>query len=457
MKRAVIVEGLGFGDEGKGATVDFLVRELQADLVIRFCGGSQAGHNVELDDGHRHTFSQFGAGSLAGAATYLGEQMIIHPAAMRAEAAHLRRLTGRDPFAALAGHPRTLVSTLYHQELNRLRELARGAARHGSCGPGIGETRRYWLEHGQDAVTAADLQDLDLLVAKLELLRQRCLLEIESLMPRVPGGQRGRAALFFEPSRNIAANLHRLSAPLTIQPETPPFRTAVLEGSQGVLLDEWRGFHPYTTWSTVTLHHALAIAGEAGIDELCTLGVIRCYLTRHGAGPMPTRDRDLEEAIADRGNPPNPWQGRIRCGWPDLVLLRYAVAAAGGPIDGLVINGLDQLRGFPLRIATGYRRATGAPRRHLPVAAAPCLAWQSRLASYLQQAEPVYERISLTDLETRLEREIAPQAIRSVGPSARGRTLRELRFRPLAESRAAYTPLHRSETGPAVAEPKISP
>jgi adenylosuccinate synthase len=76
MKRAIITVGLGFGDEGKGATVDALTRQFEADLVVRYCGGSQAGHNVQLPDGRRHTFSQFGAGTLAGtpsgARTYLG-------------------------------------------------------------------------------------------------------------------------------------------------------------------------------------------------------------------------------------------------------------------------------------------------------------------------------------------------------------------------------------------------
>ena len=88
MKRAVITVGLGFGDEGKGATVDFLTRELGADLVIRYCGGSQAGHNVELPDGRRHTFSQFGAGTLAPnrPRTYLGSATVIDPPAMLREA-----------------------------------------------------------------------------------------------------------------------------------------------------------------------------------------------------------------------------------------------------------------------------------------------------------------------------------------------------------------------------------
>ena len=82
MKRAIITVGLGFGDEGKGATVDFLARKLEADLVVRYCGGSQAGHNVQLPDGRRHTFSQFGAGTLAAARTYLGPNVIIDPQSM---------------------------------------------------------------------------------------------------------------------------------------------------------------------------------------------------------------------------------------------------------------------------------------------------------------------------------------------------------------------------------------
>src|SRR5947209_17368638 len=93
MKRVIITVGLGFGDEGKGATVDFLTRKYEADLVVRYCGGSQAGHNVQLPDGRRHTFSQFGAGTLAESSrpprTYLGPNMIIDPPALGREAQHL--------------------------------------------------------------------------------------------------------------------------------------------------------------------------------------------------------------------------------------------------------------------------------------------------------------------------------------------------------------------------------
>src|SRR5437763_423175 len=160
MRRAIITVGLGFGDEGKGATVDFLAREFEADLVVRYCGGSQAGHNVQLPGGGRHTFSQFGAGTLAAAPapprTYLGPNVIIDPPALAREARHLADLGVRDPARLLTIHPRCLVATPWHRALNRLRELARGDAKHGSCGQGIGEARSYWLQYGADSVFAAD-------------------------------------------------------------------------------------------------------------------------------------------------------------------------------------------------------------------------------------------------------------------------------------------------------------
>src|SRR5262249_39044081 len=154
-----ITVGLGFGDEGKGATVDVLCRHLGASLVVRYSGGSQSGHNVELPDGRRHTFAQFGAGTLAGVPAYLGPAMILNPSALPREADHLRSLGVAAPYALLTIHPRCLISTFWHQAVNQLRELARGDARHGSCGHGIGETRAYWLRYGDDAVFARDLHD----------------------------------------------------------------------------------------------------------------------------------------------------------------------------------------------------------------------------------------------------------------------------------------------------------
>lgn len=433
MKRAVIVQGLGFGDEGKGATVDFLTRELAADLVIRYCGGSQAGHNVVLPDGRRHAFAQFGAGALAGAATYLGEQMIINLPAMHKEAQHLQEMTGEDPFLKLLVHPRALVSTVYHQQLNHLRELSRGASRHGSCGHGIGETRNYWIKYGHDALFAADLNDRETLVGKLELLRQRALLEAQDLVEHIASEDRWRLNIFMEPVLELAATLQQMAKPLAMNAAVPAFTTAIFEGAQGVLLDEWRGFHPHTTWSTVTLHHALAMIRQIHVEEGCTLGVTRTYMTRHGAGPLPTWSPELDARLADSGNPTNAWQGTIRCGWLDLVLLAYAGETIGGPLDGLVVNCLDHLDGIAPQVCVGYKRSPGMQVNRLPVSPMPWLAAQEKLTEMLGRAVPICRQISSEMLCDALASALAPTAMTGTGPTWLDKTLRNVRFRPLAK------------------------
>jgi adenylosuccinate synthase len=436
MRRGVIVQGLGFGDEGKGATVDFLTRELSAELVVRHCGGSQAGHNVVLPDGRSHTFSQFGAGTLAGVATYLGRQMIIHPRAMHREAAHLLELTGEDPFQQLQVHPQALVTTVYHQELNRLRELSRGAKRHGSCGHGIGETRSYWLKYGSDAIFAADLHDDESLEPKLELLRQRALLEMQEFIAAVPLEESFRTSIFRESTAQIVRELRSLGRPLELSATIPAANMTIFEGAQGILLDEWRGFHPHTTWSTVTLQSALDLAEELGIQELCTLGLTRAYTTRHGAGPLPTFDPELDALLNDPGNPRNPWQGRIRFGWLDLMLLRYAADAAGGPLDGIVVNGLDQLDDGGIKLCTSYQTSDQTKLGELPVAPIPCLSAQEKLTTLLKNVAPVYERVTANVLCQRLASELAPLAISGSGRTWKERAVHQLRFRPFSNPSA---------------------
>jgi adenylosuccinate synthase len=426
MKRAIITVGLGFGDEGKGATVDFLTRRLEADLVLRYCGGCQAGHNVELPDGRRHTFSQFGAGTLAAAPhhprTYLGPNVIIDPLALVREARHLAELGVDDPARLLTIHPRCLVATPWHQMLNRLRELSRGEDRHGSCGQGIGEARSYWLKYGEDAVFAADLRQRDVLRQKLELQRQRTLLELQDFVDRIDAGALGDFDLWDASAEAVAFDLHQaLPASLVIDAAVPEFRTAIFEGAQGVLLDEYRGFHPYTTWNTVTAHHAWELVDAMGVDTIAVLGVTRAYTTRHGEGPLPTFSAELTHRLADVGNPWNRWQGSLRCGWLGLPLLRYAAAAAG-PLDGIVVNHLDQVQGADCQVCDAYRNVT------LTVSPAPQLSWQSRLTEELGRAQPVL-RPATPDQIVRSLSEIAPVVITSAGPTYQQRTLADLPLR----------------------------
>ena len=401
--KAIITVGLGFGDEGKGAAVDFLTREHAADLVVRYSGGAQAGHSVVLPDGCRHTFAQFGAGTFAGARTWLGPRMIISPATMIPEAEHLRLLGVADPFSLLSVHPDCLVSTVYHVAMNRLRELARGADRHGSCGLGIGETRHYWLKHGPDAIVAGDLASRRVLVQKLMLLRERMLLEMQEL----PYLDSEWAARMHRTRPAAEAEVLQVAAAeLQISSRLPDCHTAIFEGAQGVLLDEWHGFHPYTTWSTVTPLHAWEIAEEAGIQDVTVLGLTRAYSTRHGAGPFPTFSGELTAALTDPGNPTNAWQGSIRCGPLDLVLLEYAARVC--QIDALAVTCLDQLPTEP-RFA---RRYADQGRLEIPIS----LREQAELTRQLESATPNCEPTTEADLLAAIE-QIAPVRYIARGPS----------------------------------------
>jgi adenylosuccinate synthase len=426
MKRAIITVGLGLGDEGKGATVDYLARRLEADLVVRYCGGSQAGHNVQLPDGRRHTFSQFGAATLTTPSdpprTYLGRNVIIDPRTLVREAHHLSELGVTDPARLLTIHPRCLVATPWLQILNQLRELSRGDARHGSCGQGIGETRSYWLKYGEDAVFAADLRDLDRLRHKLELQRQRALLELQDFLDKIDPDALQEFDLWELNAEAVACELHEtLPESLVIDAAMPPFRTAIFEGAQGVLLDEYRGFHPYTTWNTVTPHHAWELVQAAEVEAVAVLGITRAYTTRHGEGPLPTFSAELTNRLKDAGNPWNRWQGGLRCGWLDLPLVRYAAAVAG-PLDGMVVNHLDQVRGNDCQVCEAYRNVTLIP------SAAPQLSCQSHLTQDLYRAEAVLSSAT-PDRIVRFLSELAPVVIAGTGPTHEQRELATLPFR----------------------------
>ncbi|MFL1438943.1 adenylosuccinate synthetase, partial [Nocardiopsis protaetiae] len=155
---AVVVD-LGFGDAGKGVTVDLLCARRRYGAVVRANGGAQAAHNVVAPDGRHHTFSQFGSGTLTGVPTHLSRLMVVDPFALAAEGAHLASLGVPDPFALVTVDARALIATPWHQEANRVREVARGGGRHGSCGMGVGETMAYALARPGDAPTVGDCRE----------------------------------------------------------------------------------------------------------------------------------------------------------------------------------------------------------------------------------------------------------------------------------------------------------
>jgi adenylosuccinate synthase len=412
-KEIAVVVDLGFGDGGKGTVTDHLVRRRGARTVVRFNGGAQAGHNVVTSDGRHHTFAQFGAGSFVpGVRTHLSRYVVVHPTALLVEARHLASVGVGDALDRVTVAGRALVTTPVHQAAARIRELALGAARHGSCGVGVGETMRDAIDAEDDAIRAHHLGDAAALrrAAVRHQTRKRAELdtEVRALARVVEAASEIRAledatvvdawidALAPMRARSMIVDDEHLAAVLRA-PDA-----VVFEGAQGVLLDEWRGFHPYTTWSTCTFDNALALVRELGDGAPVTrVGVLRTYATRHGPGPFPTESRDV--GFAEPHNVDGPWQGAFRVGWLDAVLARYAIEACGG-VDGIAVTHVDALARMPRwRICRRYR--DGTPVR---LGTIGDLEHTAALARALTDVDPIYEDVTLSgDLAERTERVIA--------------------------------------------------
>ena len=438
MRQVFLTVDLGFGDAGKGSVVDFLTREHAAHTVVRYNGGAQAGHRVvdARDPRRAHVFAQFGSGTLAGAATHLSRSMLLDPLAMLQEEQHLRSIGVADAFARTTIDGRAPLLTPFARAANRLKELARGAARHGSCGMGIGETMADLLEFGPRVVRAADLADPDTLARKLSFVRDRNREKVDGLRALVPASDAAdaewdwldasdsvdwliEAYREFTPAAQIVGD--DFVGALLRRPGT-----VVFEGAQGVLLDECYGFHPHTTWSTTTLRNADRLLEEAGYDGVVQrLGITRAYSTRHGAGPLVTEDAALTAALPDAANTFGPWQQAFRCGWLDLVLLRYAHAAVGR-LDGLAVTCLDRAAELPaLQVCDAYDAPTGV-LRDLPLATvAASLEGGERIGRLLAQCRPLLEPVADEDalLERLAQALQVPVALVSHGPDAAAKQL----------------------------------
>jgi adenylosuccinate synthase len=275
--------------------------------------------------------------------------MIVHPTALLVEAEVLGKIGVTDALSRLTIDGQCRITTPFHQAAGRLRELLRGPAAHGTCGVGVGETVRHAMEHPGQELRYADLTKSNKL-GKLQEIRTTLL---AGFLPDCPKGSLVAQSAEFQTLQDetLAAKWMAGARPLARHVSPASFETirnqlrqdgcALFEGAQGVLLDEWRGFHPHTTWSSINTAAVNNVAGRFGLESpIEHYGVIRTYLTRHGAGPLPTHDQSLDKFLPEPHNSGDGWQGQFRRGHPDAVLFRYALEAAGR-LSGLLISHLD--------------------------------------------------------------------------------------------------------------------
>ncbi|HEY3311070.1 MAG TPA: adenylosuccinate synthetase [Anaerolineales bacterium] len=445
-KQAILIADLGFGDAGKGSIVDFLTRSSGAHTVVRYNGGAQAAHNVVTPDGRQHTFAQFGSGTfLPGTRTYLSRFMITHPLAMLAEERHLYALGVRDAFARLAIDRQALVTTPFQQSANRVKEMLRGGARHGSCGLGVGESMADWLALGDEMLMAGDLPDRGRVIKKLKLLQEVKWEQIKALLPagRLPGEIEAEVRIFHDPELIPAtaevfgyfAGLVSLTDEAYARNLAQRTGVTIFEGAQGVLLDEWFGFYPYNSWSTYTFKNAESLLTESGFDgETLKLGLLRGYATRHGAGPFVSEDVNMSARLPDIHNGDNPWQHGFRVGWLDLVALRYALRVIG-KLDGLAVTNLDRMESLPeWQVCEAYTHPDGGASleehfsirdglvQEIRLPGDPTdLVRQERLTRLLLEMQPVYstrEKDSRAYLEGISQALEVPVSITSRGETA---------------------------------------
>ena len=345
-RTARVVIGAGYGDEGKGAAVDRLAGP--GTIVARFNGGAQAGHTVVAPDGRRHVFHHVGSGSFHGAATYLSRHVVSSPMHLVEE---LEELAALGVAPTLFADPRGLVATPFDMLLNQAVESARGIARHGSCGYGVGETIER-TERGPP-ITLGDLADTARLRQTLWTIRAtwvpaRCAALGLTDMPAAYAALLADDALIEAYVAVAGAVAHRLTLS---GPEMLTGAEVVFEGAQGLALDQARGAFPFVTRSNTGLHNALEVAAAAGLGRLEVIYATRCYQTRHGAGPLPGEvAAPPVPRFADATNVPNDWQGTLRFAPLDAAALAVRVEADLGDARGtgieiapsLAVSCLDQ-------------------------------------------------------------------------------------------------------------------
>lgn len=311
--QASVVIGANYGDEGKGLITDYLVSLSNSNTsVVRFNGGAQAGHTVQRPSGLRHVFSHFSSGTFAGAETYLSDFFIANPVLFKNE---LQKLKSSNFSPKVVIHPQALVTTPYDMYINQLFENFKGKSRHGSCGVGISETVERNL-YTKFQLTVKDLYNHTKLRDKLLKIRDEWLtLRLGQLIQRKL--MQDEIDLIFS-EQIFEYFLDNIEDFLSYCEVADYNRLAegdrlVFEGAQGLLLDQGHMNFPHVTRSNTGLQNVSTIASLNNISHLDIYYVTRCYLTRHGAGPLPDECPSCPcPNFKDETNIPGEFQGALR-------------------------------------------------------------------------------------------------------------------------------------------------
>src|SRR5882762_9468748 len=345
----VVVVGAQWGDEGKGKIVDWLSE--QADIVVRFQGGHNAGHTLVIN-GETYKLALLPSGVLRPSKlAVIGNGVVFDPQAFLDE---VGRLKGQgvevSPKNLRVAENVTLILPL-HRELDALREQSNALTAIGTTRRGIGPA--YEDKVGRRAIRLMDLADLDTLPHKIDrLLAHHNALRRGLRLEEIDGGAILRELTALAPKLlPYAETVWRL-----LDQKRREGKRILFEGAQGALLDVDHGTYPYVTSSNTVAAQAATGTGMGPSAVGYVLGICKAYTTRVGQGPFPTeQDNEIGHLIGDRGREFGTVTGRRRrCGWFDAVLVRQAVRTSG--INGLALTKLDILDGLQeLKVCVAYR------------------------------------------------------------------------------------------------------
>jgi len=347
MKRNVIVLGCQWGDEGKGKVVDLLARD--ADVIVRFQGGANAGHTIETG-GKKFILHLIPSGIIhPGKICYIGNGVVMDPFGLMEELEMLKA-EGIDTKGRLFISSLTNLVMPFHKMIDAIEEKKRGGCGLGTTLRGIGPAYRDKV--ARCGFRLCDLYAPDRLKEKLHKYR-------ESRMEWFADSsdERGDIDKTYNDLMQIAPRLKdcMTSVSIALAKHHNDGKAILFEGAQGALLDVDFGTYPYATSSNTTIGGALTGSGVGPkmFDDI--VGIVKAYTTRVGEGPFPTElNDDIGKKLRDVGSEYGASTGRPRrTGWLDLVILRHACRVNG--VEKIAVTKLDVLDGFDkLKICTGY-------------------------------------------------------------------------------------------------------
>ena len=371
----VVVVGAQWGDEGKGKIVDLLAD--RADVVVRFHGGNNAGHTLMVG-GRTVVLHLVPSGVLnAGKICVIGNGVVVDPQVLCEEIDLCRSLGSlqRDEELLLSDHAHVIMP--WHKRIDQLREAHAGASKIGTTGRGIGPT--YEAKVARRGIRVIDLCEPQRFRARVA----ERLPEVNAVL-RSFGGEPFTESEVVDQLTPFAERLraHRTDTALWLHRANCAGKSVLFEGAQGTLLDVDHGTYPFVTSSACVAANA-AIGSGVGPASLGTVvGIAKAYATRVGSGPFPTELSDATgEKLRALGKEFGATTGRPRrCGWPDALVLRYAVRING--LSCLALTKIDILSDFDtLQLAVAYE-VDGERLTELPAD-----------AEILARATPVYEAL----------------------------------------------------------------